>query len=81
MITDKELEDAIWAGDVDKLNELAHCGCCCDEHFFEDCAARRWGGCRGQYSMTREERESWQRHYARFHGMTANQFYGFEVFS
>jgi hypothetical protein len=75
-LTDAELEAAIWAGDVDTLHELAGCVCCCDEHFFEDCPARRWGGCRGQFSMTRAERESWQKHYERFHGMSWKQFYG-----
>lgn len=78
MIDEKRLEEAIWAGDTNTLHELAGCVCCCDEHFFEGCPARRWGGCRGQYSMTRSEQRSWQQHYERFHGMTEKQFYGIE---
>ena len=68
-----EIETAMWAGDTDRLHEIAGCGCCCDEHFFEDCPARTWGGCRGQHSMTRVARESWRKHY----GMTETQFYGY----
>ena len=64
-----ELEDAIWAGDVDTLQRLAPCGCCCSEHTFEQCPARAWGGCRGQGSMTRAEEESWARHYREHHGI------------
>lgn len=66
---EQQIEDAVWAGDVDTLNELAHCGCCCHEHTFEDCAARRWFGCRGQGSMTRADEESWRRHYLVEHGI------------
>lgn len=71
-----DLDAAIWAGDVDRLQELAGCGCCCDEHTFEDCPARAWGGCRGQGTMTRAEREEWVRHYERAHRMTRDQFFG-----
>jgi hypothetical protein len=72
----RELTDAMWAGDVERLHELAPCNCCCDEHTSESCEARSWHGCRGQTTMTSAERESWQRHYQRYHGMTADQFYG-----
>lgn len=66
----KQLEDAIWAGDVDTLNELARCQCCCDEHTFgSGCPAYAWGGCRGQGGMTRADEESWQRHYKQEHGI------------
>ena len=74
------LKAAIWAGDLDRLHELAPCRCCCDEHTFEDCPARAWFGCRGQYTMTRAERESWQRHYETFHGMTEAKFYGWKEY-
>lgn len=74
-----ELEEAIWDGDVDKLQTLAGCGCCCDEHAFEDCPARVWGGCRGQGTMTYAERESWAKHYERFHGMTEERFFGWHT--
>jgi hypothetical protein len=74
----RELEEAAWAGDTDKLHEMAGCGCCCDEHTFGDCPARAWGGCRGQNAMTHEDHRIWQRHYETFHGMTENQFYGIE---
>lgn len=36
------LERALWAGDTDTLDELAHCRCCCHEHTFEDCLAPLW---------------------------------------
>lgn len=73
----RELENAIWAGDVDRLQQLAECICCCSEHTFEHCPARAWSGCRGQGSMTRAEQESWAHHYERFHSMTRDQFFGF----
>jgi len=72
----RELEDAVWAGDTDKLHYFAPCGCCCDEHTFEDCPARVWGACRGQSTMIYAERDSWAKHYERFHGMTEDQFFG-----
>ncbi len=72
----RELDDAMWAGDMDRLQELASCRCCCADHTFEGCEARDWGGCRGQNTMTRAERESWLRHYQWFHGMTEDEFYG-----
>jgi hypothetical protein len=74
-IDPKELERAMWEGDTDRLDELAHCRCCCYEHTFEDCPARLWYGCRGQGSLTRAEVMSWARHYERFHGMTLEEFF------
>lgn len=68
-LSSKQLEDAMWAGDADRLYELAPCRCCCDEHTFECCEARQWFGCRGQGSMTRADEESWQRHYQQAHGI------------
>jgi hypothetical protein len=72
------LAEAVWAGDVNALCRLAPCRCCCHEHTFESCEARLWGGCRGQSTMTRAEEESWANHYARFHGMSWDAFYGYE---
>lgn len=74
----EELEAAMWAGDIDRLRELAPCQCCCADHFFDCCEARVWGGCRGQDSMTRADHESWAHHYVQFHGMTRDQFFGLE---
>ena len=69
---------AVWAGDVDWLDEHFHCVCCCAEHTFgSGCPAYAWGGCRGQTTMSREEERSWVRHYAVHHGMTEDQFYGY----
>ena len=81
---EKQLADAMWAGDLDKLQELAPCDCCCGEHTFPNCEARLWGGCRSgmPYGWGPEDdhRElvSWQRHYERFHGMSESAFYGYE---
>ena len=74
-----DLERAVWEGDYEYLDEHAHCVCCCAEHTFTTgCPAYAWGGCRGQTSTTRQEIESWARHYERFHGMSQEQFYGIE---
>ena len=67
------LAEAAWAGDVDRLDDLAHCRCCCHEHTFSWCPARYWGGCRGQGSI---DVEGWVQHYERYHGMTREQFFG-----
>jgi hypothetical protein len=76
-MTDAELEEAfeqaMWDGDVELLDRLAPCGCCCHEHTFDDCPARRWHGCRGSGYI---DVESWVRHYAQHHGMTREQFFG-----
>ncbi len=74
----EQIETAMWAGDVEKLDELAPCRCCCHEHTFDHCPARQWSGCRGQGSMTRADEAAWARHYEKFHGMTLDQFYGDE---
>jgi hypothetical protein len=75
---DRELEEAMWAGDVDKLYELAPCSCCCHEHTHAWCRARLWGGCRSglAYGDTGDDAQAWLEHYKRFHGMTEEQFYG-----
>ena len=74
---DPVLDEALWAGDIGRLDELAPCRCCCHEHTFEDCPARFWYGCRGQYTMPRAEELSWEAHYARFHGLSRHEFHGF----
>lgn len=66
------MQDAIWEGDLDVLQERAPCVCCCSEHTFDHCPARAWEGCRGQGSMTQADVEAWAAHY----GMTLSQFYG-----
>lgn len=72
---DKAIVDAMWAGDTDKLNELAPCRCCCHEHTYDNCPARVWHGCRGQNSFTFADQEAWQRHFEKYHGMTYSQYY------
>lgn len=67
---DPELDKALWEGDVDKLDELAPCGCCCSEHTSSGCRARLWGACRGQNSITWADIEGWAKHY----GMTVEDF-------
>jgi hypothetical protein len=64
------MEEAIWSGDSGTLRERAACVCCCDEHTFENCPARLWGGCRGQGTPTREDVDEWARHY----GVTLGEF-------
>lgn len=72
-----EMTQALWDGDVEKLGRLAPCQCCCDEHTYENCAARQWFGCRGQSAMTQADEESWIRHYSTVHGMSREQFFDF----
>ena len=69
------ISNAMWAGDIDLLNQLAPCRCCCADHTFEDCPARSWFACRGQNNSPFADRESWFRHYEKFHGMTREQFF------
>lgn len=72
MLVDRErLKKAMWEGDLDTLDKIAGCVCCCDEHTFEHCPARAWGGCRGQDTLTKDDIEAWARHY----GMTVEEFY------
>ena len=44
-----QIEDAMWAGNMDWLHENAECVCCCWEHTFMGCPARIWAGCRGGF--------------------------------
>ena len=76
-----ELQKALWEGDIDKLSELAGCVCCCADHTFENCPARIWFGCRGQYTMTRAEELEWAEFYAKHHGLSQDQFFNFEEIS
>jgi len=72
-----DIEQAIWAGDVDWLQEHYGCVCCCSEHTFgRSCPAFQWGGCRGGTTDPRDEYEAWVRHYERFHGMSRETFDG-----
>lgn len=74
---DARLDKALWEGDVDTLEELAGCVCCCAEHTFgRGCPAYVWGGCRGQGTAETGTAQEWQRHYERFHGMSEEQFFG-----
>ena len=66
----------MWASDVELLDQLAPCRCCCWEHTSEDCEARLWNGCRGSGQPTRADTEAWARHYAEHHGMTRAEFFG-----
>jgi hypothetical protein len=73
----ERVQRAIWEGDVDWLSENLPCACCCAEHTYGNgCPAYAWGGCRGQGSMSRQELASWQRHYAQFHGLSEDEFWG-----
>ncbi len=73
------IEQAIWAGDVSVLHEIAPCRCCCSEHTFENCPARAWFGCRASFAdaeaIESSERSSWERVYAAC-GMSLEEFYG-----
>jgi len=69
----------MYAGDMDRLWELAPCNCCCDEHTFAGCPARLWGGCRGGQGDPEADEASWLRHYQEHHGLTEEEFYGAEI--
>lgn len=72
----------MWAGDVDKLHELAPCECCCHEHTFLYCPAREWGGCRSGLAPGETDpwdEPGWQEHYAKHHGMSWEMFYGYDT--
>jgi hypothetical protein len=77
-MTQHEMAELIWAGDVGQLERALPCGCCCSEHYHDHCPARRWGGCRAQDCPTHAERtaelEAWIRHYS--DRMTREQFLG-----
>jgi hypothetical protein len=70
-----EIERAMWEGDINKLDQLAGCVCCCSEHTFESCPARAWEGCRGSGTITRAEIEEWRELY----DMTEAEFYNYKA--
>jgi hypothetical protein len=71
---DPRLLRAVWEGDLDKLNELAGCRCCCHEHNDgRGCPAYAWGGCRGQGHA--DDPEEWCDFYIRTRGFTREQFF------
>lgn len=53
----EQIKDAMFKGDTERLYELASCGCCCDTHYFLNCPAHLWMGCRGSYAPDRKEKE------------------------
>lgn len=67
------INELIWAGDTEALDEIAPCRCCCAEHTFASCPARAWHGCRG--SGTEISDDEWCAFYMKTRGMTKNQFY------
>lgn len=77
------LDEAIWAGDVDTLDEMAPCVCCCSEHTHLGCPAREWRGCRSGLGPGEEpyDESAWMRHYKANHGMTEREFYCVEEIS
>ena len=58
-MTDEEIRAAMFSGNVDVLERNLRCTCCCNEHTFESCPARRWNGCRG--SAQSQESDTWKR--------------------
>ncbi len=78
--TDDQVRDAMWRGDDRFLDERSGCECCCREHTFRDCPARRWHGCLGQSTRSpselRAEAEAWAASYARVRGMSREEFFG-----
>ncbi len=79
MSVSREIESAMYADDIDGLDEIAGCVCCCADHTFTTgCPTYQWGGCRGQDSLTPADYRAWEEHYAKHHGLTRDQFYGQE---
>jgi hypothetical protein len=72
--TAKRFLQAMWEGDRDTLDEIAHCRCCCREHTYAGCPARLWYDCRGQFTDQYDE-ESWFHFYAQTRGMSSAEFY------
>lgn len=66
----REVEEAMWAGDQERLHDLAPCNCCCSEHTSSWCLARLWGGCRGGDGSDEIDVEGWASHYK----MTRDEF-------
>ena len=75
---DPRLLDAMWAGDLDTLDRLAGCDCCCDEHTHgRGCPAYAWGGCRGQGTDDPwDSEEEWYLFFSLTRGFTREEFFG-----
>lgn len=71
-----DLERAIWEGDTDRLHELAPCRCCCAEHYYPNCPAVAWSGCRG--AQDHDDIEAWQKFYEETRGMPREVFFGLD---
>lgn len=79
MASQQQLQDAMWAGDRDQLEELAPCHCCCSEHTFPHCPARLWGGCRSGLApgvTLQAIEEGWAEFYRKTRGMSRAEFFG-----
>ena len=53
-LASQSLQEALWSGNIVRLQELAPCGCCCAEHTKVSCPTRQWNGCKGDISMNNE---------------------------
>jgi hypothetical protein len=73
----KAVEEAMWAGDRDTLDEIAGCTCCCYDHTWgHGCPAYQWGGCRGQGSVEEAEQiKAYAEWYAKLYGMSRDTFF------
>ena len=77
----KQIHQAMWDNDEDKLKELAPCGCCCSDHTFMCCPARHWGGCGGgglgekSIDMIGDDYQKW---YEQTRGMTMDDFFSYK---
>ena len=67
-------DEALWSGNMDRLQELAPCACCCHEHTFTGCPARLWGGCRSGLAPGAISVESDVAGWAEFYGWTVERF-------
>ena len=55
---------------------MYECKCCCAEHTFADCPARKDYTCRGAYEPDHlQEERSWLRFYMEERGWTEDEFY------
>ncbi len=69
-MNDRLIQDAMWAGDLEKLKALAPCECPPDD-IKHDCRARVWNGCTGKERADK----AWAEWYRQSRGMTESQFY------
>lgn len=47
-ILEKDIADAMWSENKDKLHKIAPCNCANTENYEPKCKARAWSGCKGQ---------------------------------